>query len=166
MADPEFWEGGPTLKNFEMSLRSRRGDAEGVAGEECERGLHWGATPQNFFKILGAFSCNLGIPQPYFQAYRHRTFPIGDWLTKEVLKDSLDWLFRWKGRLFAAGAVLMATLRAQCLTELWNRPKLRNTLGVVVGDPVSSLMLSLSEQWLAAIHAWLQPLGLPQQPVE
>ena len=32
--------GGPTMKDFEMSRRSRLGDAEGVAGGECERGLN------------------------------------------------------------------------------------------------------------------------------
>ena len=38
-ADPGFWkEGGPTMKDSEMSRQSRRGDAEGVAGGECERG--------------------------------------------------------------------------------------------------------------------------------
>ena len=38
-ADPGFWKGGgPTMEDSEMSRRSRQGDAEGVAGAECERG--------------------------------------------------------------------------------------------------------------------------------
>ena len=61
----------PTLDDFEMSRRRRRGNAEGVAGGECEKGLNpplTGGPPPKFFQNLGAFSCTLGIPQLYFQA--------------------------------------------------------------------------------------------------
>ena len=59
-----------------MSRRSRRSDTECVAGAECEMGLNplslgggsEGTPPQNF-QHFGAFSCNLGTPQPYCQAY-------------------------------------------------------------------------------------------------
>ena len=63
-ADPGFWKGGgSTMKDSEMSWRSQRGDAEGIAGRECERGLNplslglWGSggVPQKIFKILVLF---------------------------------------------------------------------------------------------------------------
>ena len=46
------------MKDSEMSRRSRRGDAEGVAGGECERGLNplslggLGGLPHKFFNVL------------------------------------------------------------------------------------------------------------------
>ena len=46
---------GPTMKDSEMSWRSWRGDAEGIAGGECERGLNplsLGGLPQKIFKVL------------------------------------------------------------------------------------------------------------------
>ena len=66
------------MKDSEMSWQSRQGNAEGVAGEECERGLNpfslggvWGAPPENF-QNFGAFSCNLSTLQPYCQASQYR----------------------------------------------------------------------------------------------
>ena len=67
--------GGLTLEAFEMSRQRRWGNAEGVAGGECERGLkplslgESGRPPPEIFQNLGAFSCNLGIPQSNFKAY-------------------------------------------------------------------------------------------------
>ena len=69
--------GGPTEDAIAMSLQSQQGNAQsqGVVGGECERGLNpltgggSGGPPLENFQNLGAFSCNLGIPQPYFQAY-------------------------------------------------------------------------------------------------
>ena len=48
----ENW--GPTLEDFEASRRRERSDAEGVAGEECERRLNplsLGGLPQKLFQI-------------------------------------------------------------------------------------------------------------------
>ena len=62
------------MKDSEMSRRSRRGDAEGVAGGECEKRLNplslgrSGGPPPENFQHFGAFSCNLGTSQPYCQA--------------------------------------------------------------------------------------------------
>ena len=56
-ANPGFWKGVvPTLDDFEIGRHSRRGNAEGVAGGQCERGLNpltggSGGLPQNMFKI-------------------------------------------------------------------------------------------------------------------
>ena len=65
---------GPTMEDSEMSRRSRRGDAEGVTGGECERALNplslggsRDPSPENF-QNFGAFSCHLGTLQPYCQA--------------------------------------------------------------------------------------------------
>ena len=71
-ADPGFWKGAdPPWRTLKWV-----GEAEGVAGRECERGVKtplargggvWGPPPENF-QHFGAFSCNLGTPQPYCQA--------------------------------------------------------------------------------------------------
>ena len=73
--------GGPTMKDSEMSRRSWRGDTEGIAGGECERGLNplllggSGGPPPENFQYFGAFSCNLGrhssalLPGLLIQAY-------------------------------------------------------------------------------------------------
>ena len=50
----KFGNGGGIVEDFEMSQRSRQGDAKGIAGEECEQGLNPvspGALPQKMFKI-------------------------------------------------------------------------------------------------------------------
>ena len=73
--------GGSTMDGLEMSRRSRTGDAEGVAGGECERDLNllslgWGSgePPTEKCQNLGAFPCNLGTLWPYFQPINTR-FP-------------------------------------------------------------------------------------------
>ena len=63
------------MENTERNLRNRRGDQEGIAGEECEIRLN-SHLPGGGFRgglrqkclNLDAFSCNLGISQSYFQA--------------------------------------------------------------------------------------------------
>ena len=58
-ADPGFWKvGGATLENFQLSRRSRRGNTEGIAGGECEKG--GGLNP---ISLGGSFS-GRGPPLP------------------------------------------------------------------------------------------------------
>ena len=118
---------GPTLEESEMRRHSRRGDAEGVPGVECERGLtssHWeglGVFPRKFSK-LGCFL----LQSRHFSALfpGRLTQDFSDWHRLTHYSDK-----KKNAAYFAAGAVLTATLRAQCPIELWNRPKLCNTLG-------------------------------------
>ena len=109
--------GGPTLEGFEMSPRSRRSDAEGVAGEECERGLkplslgESGEPPLENVQNLGAFSCSLA-----YSRYSSALFPglltqgFSDW---HRLTDCSD----QKAGVVAAWAVLMATPRAHAVPD-------------------------------------------------
>ena len=67
----------PTLEESEMSRRSRWGDAESVAKEECERGGVWGASPRKFSK----FGC-------FFLQSRHSSALFPGLLTQ----DFSDWI--------------------------------------------------------------------------
>ena len=78
-AEPGFWKGGATEEDVEMSGRSRQGDAEGVAGAECDgckapMSMEGLGAPRENFQNFGAFAWSLGIPQPDFQTYKHRIF--------------------------------------------------------------------------------------------
>ena len=115
--DREFWKGGdPTADD---------------AGEEFERGGLpltggggiWKGLPRTF-STFGCFLLQSRHSSALFPGLL--TQDLSDCHRLTAYSDKKE----KKGSPFAAGAELTATLRAQCPAELWNRPKLPNTLRV------------------------------------